>query len=88
MKSLTEQLACARRELSLRQRVYPNWVGAGKMKGDTARHETECMAGIVATLEKAVMLEEVSREMISEEQAKEAAEHRAMYCGELQPGVL
>lgn len=34
MKSLTEQLACARRELSLRQRVYPNWVGAGKMTGD------------------------------------------------------
>lgn len=88
MKSLTEQLECARRELALRQRVYPNWVGSGKMSGDKARHETDCMAGIVATLERAVLLEEVSREMISEEEAKAAAQHRAMYQGELQPGVL
>lgn len=56
MKSLTDQLACARREFALRKNVYWRWVQEGR-KGwtaDKARHEIECMEAIVATLEKAV----------------------------------
>jgi hypothetical protein len=66
MKTLPEQLAAARRELALRQRVYPGWVAQRKLSGPKATHETECMAAIVATLEKLQLLAEVSEEIKNE----------------------
>jgi len=63
MKSLSDQLQCARRELALRQRVYPCWVRQGRLTREKAQHETECMDAIVSMLEKARRLEEVSQEM-------------------------
>lgn len=50
--SLAEQLASARRELKMRQRVYWRWVAASRMNQDTADHEIACMAAIVVTLER------------------------------------
>lgn len=88
MKSLTEQLACARRELAMRKNVYARRVGEGRMRGDQANHETECLAGIVATLEKAVLLEEVSNEMKLIEEARERQQQRLALAGETQPEVL
>jgi hypothetical protein len=49
--SIKEQLECARREFALRQRVYPKWVTANKMKKEQAEHEMHCMAAIIHTLE-------------------------------------
>lgn len=63
MKTLGEQLAAARRELALRQRVYPRWLREGKIGDLKAAHETECMAGIVATLTRLVELAEISAEL-------------------------
>ena len=63
MKTLTEQLACARRELALRRNTYPKWVASGRMKPEAATHETECMEAIVNTLQHQVWLAEVSQEM-------------------------
>lgn len=45
-----EQVRCAKRELALRQRVYPRWVAARTMTQDTADREIAAMAAIVATL--------------------------------------
>jgi hypothetical protein len=42
-----DKLACAERELKLRQRVYERWVDAGKMSAGKAEHEIECMKEIV-----------------------------------------
>lgn len=56
MKPLTDQLACAKRELALRRNVYPRWVQE-RRKGwtpDKAKHEIDCMEAIVQTLAKAV----------------------------------
>jgi hypothetical protein len=50
-KTLAEQIACVKREIAMRERVYPRWVAAGKMKDSQASHEIECMRAILATLE-------------------------------------
>lgn len=63
MKSLTEQLAAARRELAMRQRVYPKWINAGKLTPAKATHEVDCMDAIVQTLERALELETISAEL-------------------------
>lgn len=49
--SLHDQLACAKRELSLRHRVYQKWVAEGKMDELRAQKELAGMEAIVATLQ-------------------------------------
>lgn len=48
---LDEQIACVARELRIREKVYPNWVSAGRMKLDAAEREIATMAAVLATLE-------------------------------------
>jgi len=45
-----ELIACARRELSMRQSVYPRWIASGKMTREKADHEILCMEEIVKHL--------------------------------------
>jgi hypothetical protein len=45
-------LACAKRELALRRRVYPRLVAQEKMREQTAAHEIACMERIVEILDK------------------------------------
>ena len=49
--SLSDQVACAKRELALRRRVYPQWVGAKRMNQFKAESEIQAMMAIVRTLE-------------------------------------
>jgi hypothetical protein len=56
MKTITEQIASAKRELALRRNVYPGWVAKERMKQETADHEIACMEAIVATLEAVVQI--------------------------------
>ena len=49
--SLSDQVACAKRELALRRRVYPQWVGAKRMNQFKAESEILAMQAIVRTLE-------------------------------------
>jgi len=64
MKSLTDQLTAARRELGLRKNAYPRWLSEGRAgwTADKVRHEIECMEAIVGTLEKCAELEQVGSE--------------------------
>jgi hypothetical protein len=52
--SLKEQLACAKRELALRRRVYPTFVAAKRMNVFKAEEEMDAMAAIVTTLQELV----------------------------------
>jgi hypothetical protein len=52
MKTLDEQIDCARRELAMRRACYPKWVAAGRLKQEKAEHELATMADIVETLEQ------------------------------------
>lgn len=49
--SLENQIACVKREVAMRERVYPAWVRAGKMTEDKARHELAAMRATLITLE-------------------------------------
>lgn len=51
MKTLTEQIESAKRELKLRKWIYPNRVDAEFMTQKTADHEIACMEAIIKTLE-------------------------------------
>lgn len=41
-----EKFACLRREIELRQKVYPRLVERGSLKEADAKHEIECMQAI------------------------------------------
>jgi signal recognition particle subunit SEC65 len=48
--TLDQQIACVRREIALRKRVYPRWVESGRMKKETADREIDCMQAVHDTL--------------------------------------
>jgi hypothetical protein len=52
--SLARQLACAQRELALRERVYRSLVGRERMTLRQAEEEIACMWAIVQTLTRLV----------------------------------
>jgi hypothetical protein len=48
--SYGEQLACVERELTMRRRVYPRWIEAGKMTKAKADAEIRAMEAVAETL--------------------------------------
>lgn len=50
--SIDDQIKSVRRELGMRERVYPRRVADGKMTTTQAAHETAAMQGVLATLER------------------------------------
>ena len=69
--TLTDQLAAARRELTLRRSAYPGWVRANKITKEKADHEIAAMTAIVATLEKVQILDEAGLAWVVESERKE-----------------
>lgn len=53
---LAQQIACVRRELGYRERVYARRVDAGKMTPQLAARELAHMRAVLATLEKLVVM--------------------------------
>lgn len=49
--TIESQIACVRREISMRRKVYPRWVSAGKMTQDEADRQIATMEAAMATLE-------------------------------------
>ena len=47
---LNDLLGCCKRELALRERVYPKWVAGGRMSEAKAEREIEQMRGCVEFL--------------------------------------
>ena len=60
-----EQLECAKRELARRKRAFPAHVAAGTLTPAKSAFEIGGIESIIKTLEKLVMLEQVSEEMKS-----------------------
>ena len=48
--SLDEQLACVKREIAIRENVYPQWVRSRRMKQDVADSEIARMKAVLETL--------------------------------------
>lgn len=49
---MTEQFLCVQREITMRERVYPRWIEAGRMTAKKAEHEIRSMKAVLVTLEK------------------------------------
>lgn len=49
--TLDEKIACVRREVEMRRRVYPNWVRSGRISQAHADHQIACMESVLADLE-------------------------------------
>jgi hypothetical protein len=49
--TLADMLGCAKRELAMRENVYPRWVAAGKMTQQKADLELRYMRAIVSYLD-------------------------------------
>lgn len=49
--TLSDMIACARREIAQRERVYSRWVEAGRMTAMQAQRETRRMKAILRNLE-------------------------------------
>jgi hypothetical protein len=49
--SLDQQIASVRREIGMRERVYPGFVAKGRMKQEQADHEIAAMKAVLGTLE-------------------------------------
>lgn len=50
--TLEDQIASVKRELALREAMYPRWVSAGTMTKAKSEHEIAAMRAVLETLEK------------------------------------
>lgn len=64
--TLTGQLACAKRELALRRRVYPRLIAQGRMHETEASLEYDKMAAIVRTLQRLYDAEQAQGVLLTE----------------------
>ena len=51
MITLEQQIASVRREIGMRERVYPAFVRSGKIKPENASYELDAMKAVLSTLE-------------------------------------
>lgn len=49
---IERQIACVRREVGMRRRVYPGWVAARRLTQEEADRQLEAMEAALATLER------------------------------------
>jgi hypothetical protein len=47
-----DKFECAKRELAMREKMYPQWVASGSMKQAVADWQIACMAAIVEDYRK------------------------------------
>ncbi|OGV45827.1 MAG: hypothetical protein A2017_18170 [Lentisphaerae bacterium GWF2_44_16] len=52
MVSIERQIACVKREIKMRENVYPKWVLSGRMSVETSKEEIEAMKGVLETLQE------------------------------------
>ena len=50
MIDISAQVKCVRREIAMRERVYPSWVAKGRMTQQKADHELAAMKAVEQTL--------------------------------------
>lgn len=47
---LTDQITEVRREITMRERIYPRWVETGRLTKAAAERQTDAMRAVMATL--------------------------------------
>lgn len=72
--SLEDQITCVRREIGMRESVYPRWVAAGRMGEVKAQRQLDAMKAVLETLEG---LRQSESRLDTHEKEDELAEERA-----------
>lgn len=57
--SIADQIACVKREMAMRERVYPRWVTAGKIKQEKADLQISEMKAVLKTLQDVERLRKI-----------------------------
>jgi hypothetical protein len=65
--TISEMVACAKREVSMREAVFPRRVATGKMSSEKAERETLLMEAIVQLLEGIQTTTRIANHMSSED---------------------
>lgn len=55
--SIDDQVACVRREISMREHTYPRWIEARRMTQKKADQELTAMRAVLATLERVAQMQ-------------------------------
>jgi len=50
--TIDDEIRCVEREIKMRERVYPRWIAAGKMKRETAHREIDVMHSVLESLHR------------------------------------
>lgn len=50
--TIERQIACVRREIGMRKKVYPRWQASGRMTAEESTRQIETMEAVLATLER------------------------------------
>ncbi len=50
MTPLADQIACVKREIALRERLYPRWIVGGRLRRADAEREIATMKAVLETL--------------------------------------
>lgn len=53
--TITQQIACVKREIAMRKNIYPKWVMSGRMKAEAADHEINCLTAVLRSLETLIV---------------------------------
>ena len=73
--TLDRQIACVKREIARRERVYSRFVAAGRMTGEEADEEMAAMRAVLKTLEEALLARARPPMMSEEEIAMQEAQY-------------
>lgn len=55
--SIADQIACVRREIAMRARVYPKWIASGRLKPEEAAREQARMQAVHDSLERLAVID-------------------------------
>ncbi len=65
--TLKQQIDCARREIAMREKLYPEWVQQKRLKPEKADYELGCMKAILETLNSEAALEKETLKYLEEQ---------------------
>jgi hypothetical protein len=49
--SIERQISCVKRELAIREKIFPQWVDSGRLTPESMKRELDGMRAVLATLE-------------------------------------
>lgn len=65
--TLKQQIDCVKREIAMREKLYPDWVQAKRLKPEKAEYELNCMKAVLESLTSEASLEKETAKYLEEQ---------------------